>query len=343
MIKFQAIRKAYKHNGKTVEALKGIDLHIKKGEIFGVVGQSGAGKSTLIRCANLLELPTSGEIYIDNVALTPLTRTQLIKVRHQIGMIFQHFNLLSSRTVSQNIALPLELMNTPKAKIDTRVEELLALTGLKDKAQHFPAQLSGGQKQRVAIARALATQPKILLCDEATSALDPQTTDSILSLLKEINQNLGVTILLITHEMEVVKKICDKVALIQGGILVENNEIGNFFAYPQSEIGKQFVAQSQQFDIPEIIQAKLSDEPAPNKKPLIKLTFHGAETQQPLISELTRQFDVNVNILQAKIEQIKAITLGLMLAEIEGDEQQTQNALQYLHEHTVDVEVLGYV
>ena len=225
MIKLSNISKTYTHKGKTIHALRGVDLDVQAGQIYGVVGQSGAGKSTLIRCVNLLERPTTGSVFVDGKDLTAMNDRQLLKARHDIGMIFQHFNLLSSRTVFDNIALPLELIGTRRKVIKEKVKSLLALTGLEDKARHYPAQLSGGQKQRVAIARALASDPKVLLSDEATSALDPKTTESILELLRDINAKLGLTILMITHEMEVVKKICHRVALIEGGELVESNDV----------------------------------------------------------------------------------------------------------------------
>lgn len=347
MIDLQNITKTYTHRGNSIAALDDVSVTIAKGEIFGVVGQSGAGKSTLIRCVNLLEKPTSGSVIVDGRDVTQLTANELLAARHDMGMIFQHFNLLSSRTVFDNVGLPLELAKLSKADIKATVEPLLELTGLSDKGQHYPAQLSGGQKQRVAIARALASQPKVLLCDEATSALDPKTTESILALLKNINRELGVTILLITHEMDVVKSICDKVALLENGKLVEAAEVDNFFADPQSDLGKRFVAQSQQFELPAHIAQQLlqrggnKNESANN--PVVKLAFHGSHVDTPLISDLSKKFGIDVNIIQAKVEHIRTTTLGLMIAELIGDRQQTQSALDYLSTLPLKTEVLGYV
>lgn len=341
MIDLINITKTYTHRGKSIHALDDVSLHIDGGAIFGVVGQSGAGKSTLIRCVNLLETPTAGKVVVDGRELTALPSAQLLLARHDMGMIFQHFNLLSSRTVFDNVGLPLELAGLSKAKIKAKVQPLLELTGLSDKGRHYPAQLSGGQKQRVAIARALSSEPKVLLSDEATSALDPKTTESILALLKNINQELGVTILMITHEMEVVKSICDKVALLEEGKLVEVAEVAHFFADPQSDLGKRFVAQSQQFDLPAHIADTLVQRGEGN--PVIKLAFHGNHVDEPVISTLTRQFDVDVNIIQAKVEHIRTTTLGLMIAELIGNRQQTQSALDYLAQQPLQLEVLGDV
>lgn len=256
-------------------------------------------------------------------------------------MIFQHFNLLSSRTVYANIALPLELIGADKKTIAAKVQPLLALTGLEDKAGHYPAQLSGGQKQRVAIARALAAEPQVLLSDEATSALDPKTTEDILNLLKNINEKLGLTILMITHEMEVVKHICDKVALIDGGQLVETADVSTFFTAPASTLGKQFVAQTQRFDLPEDYQRRL--KPA-GTHPVVKIGFLGHHIDEPVLSSLTKRFGVNISIIQAKIEHIGSSTRhGLLVAEIIGEPGQTRDALAYLTTQPVSTEILGYV
>lgn len=244
MIELRNITKRFIQKKKETVALNGVSLHVPKGKIFGVIGSSGAGKSTLIRTVNLLERPTSGEVIIDGVNLLDLSPRALAKERRQIGMIFQHFNLLSSKTVFENIAFPLQLDNTPKDIIKTRVLELLSLVGLSDKQQDYPSSLSGGQKQRVAIARTLATNPKVLLCDEATSALDPSTTLSILTLLKDINTKLNITILLITHEMNVVKRICDEVAIISEGQLIEQGPVAEVFANPQTSVAKEFLTSS---------------------------------------------------------------------------------------------------
>lgn len=241
MIRLEEINKIFYKKNKTVQALKNVSLEIAKGDIFGIIGYSGSGKSTLVRTINLLERPSTGEVYLSGQAISTLSETQLIPYRRKIGMIFQHFNLLSSQTVFDNIAFPLTLAGMPKGQIETRVKELLTLIDLDEKSDDYPAALSGGQKQRVAIARALASQPEILLCDEATSALDPQTTRSILSLLKRINRELGITIVLITHQMEVVRAICNRVAVISQGEIVEENTVENIFNNAQSPITKELL------------------------------------------------------------------------------------------------------
>ena len=340
MITLENLQKTYQHKGRDIHALNGVSLHVAPGEIYGVVGQSGAGKSTLIRCVNLLERPDSGRVIVAGQELTALAPAALFKARHKIGMIFQHFNLLSSRTVYDNIALPLELVGADKKNIAAKVRPLLALTGLEDKASHYPAQLSGGQKQRVAIARALAAEPQVLLSDEATSALDPKTTEDILNLLRDINEKLGLTILMITHEMEVVKQICHKVALIEGGQLVETADVDTFFTAPQSELGQRFVAQTQRFDLPESYQQRLT---ADGKHPVVKIRFLGNKVDEPLLSSIARRFDVNVSIIQAKIEHIGHTTIGLIIAEILGDAARTADAVAWLQTQPVNVEVLGHV
>ena len=340
MITLENLQKTYRHKGREIHALHGVSLHVAPGEIYGVVGQSGAGKSTLIRCVNLLERPDSGRVIVAGQELTALAPAKLLKARHKIGMIFQHFNLLASRTVYDNIALPLELVGADKKNIAAKVHPLLALTGLEDKTSHYPAQLSGGQKQRVAIARALAAEPQVLLSDEATSALDPKTTEDILNLLKNINEKLGLTILMITHEMEVVKQICHKVALIEGGQLVETADVDTFFTAPQSELGQRFVAQTQRFDLPDSYQQRLT---ADGKHPVVKIRFLGNKVDEPLLSSIARRFDVNVSIIQAKIEHIGHTTIGLIIAEILGDAARTADAVAWLQTQPVNVEVLGHV
>ena len=334
MISLAHITKTYAFKGQTVTALADVSLTVAPGEIFGVVGQSGAGKSTLIRCVNLLERPSSGTVHVHGQNLLELNEPGLLAARRKIGMIFQHFNLLSNRTVFANVALPMELAEGVSRD---RVWELLELTGLTDKAQHYPSQLSGGQKQRVAIARALANEPNILLSDEATSALDPKTTEDILQLLQRINRELGLTILLITHEMDVVKQICQRVALLDGGRLVETATVEDFFTAPRSELGKRFVAQSQQLKLPDSYAARLG----PSGQPLLQLRFVGAGVDEPLLSTLTKRFDVDVNIIQAKIEAIGTTTLGLLQAEIRG--ARADEALRYLQTLNLKMEILGYV
>lgn len=341
MIELKHLCKSYVQNGQTFYALRDVNLHIRAGEIFGVVGQSGAGKSTLIRCVNLLEQPSSGEVFVNGKNMLHLPHAELLRARHRIGMIFQHFNLLSSRTVYRNIALPLELAGLKKRAIARRIIPLLEFTGLRDKAYAYPAQLSGGQKQRVAIARALAAEPKVLLSDEATSALDPQTTTAILQLLQRINRELGLTILLITHEMDVVKQICDRVALLDHGELIESGSVEQFFIHPETDLARHFIAQSLHFDLPEDLLALLQEDA--NDRPVIQLIFDGENIQEPLISTLSRRFKINVNILQAKIERIKQTGLGILCAELSGESEAVAQALSYIQSLPIQLKVLGYV
>jgi D-methionine transport system ATP-binding protein len=343
MIKLSSLSKAYGEGKNAFYALKGIELDVPAGQIVGVIGASGAGKSTLIRCVNLLERPTQGRVEVDGVDLTQLDDQALTLARRNIGMIFQHFNLLSSRTVAENVALPLELANWPQEKIAARVNELLDLVGLTHRAKAYPSQLSGGQKQRVAIARALGPAPKVLLCDEATSALDPQTTQSILALLKEINQKLGITILLITHEMGVVKSICDSVALIDQGSIIEQGEVGWFFAHAQAPLAKEFIRSSLHLDIPAPYRERLQTTQAEGLIPLLRLGFSGNTIDTPAISHASRQFGIDVNILSASIEQIGHSRFGFLLVELLGNEQAQQATITYLQQQQIDVEVLGYV
>ena len=315
-----------------------------KGQICGVIGASGAGKSTLIRCVNLLERPTHGAVVINDVDLTQLSDAELVKTRRQIGMIFQHFNLLTSRTVFENVALPLELENKSKAEIQEKTTALLALVGLSDKHNVYPANLSGGQKQRVAIARALASDPKVLLCDEATSALDPATTQSILKLLKEINRTLGITILLITHEMEVVKRICDQVAVIDKGRLIEQGTVSEIFSNPKTELAQEFISSTFHITLPEEYLENLSDTPKHAKSyPIIKFEFTGRSVDAPLLSQASKKFGVELSILTSQIDYAGGVKFGFTIAEVEGDEDAITQTKVYLMENNVRVEVLGYV
>jgi D-methionine transport system ATP-binding protein len=343
MIELIGVNKIYKRGKKTFHALRDINLHVEAKKIFGVIGASGAGKSTLIRTINLLEQPSSGEVIVNGYHMTRLDKEELSLIRRKIGMIFQHFNLLTSRTVFQNIALPLELENLPKGKIDTRVSELLHLVGLEDRANAYPSQLSGGQKQRVAIARALASSPKVLLCDEATSSLDPQTTRSILLLLKEINARLGLTILLITHEMDVVKSICDEVAILNEGHLVEQGTVSWFFGNAKTDLARNFIDSTFQLNIPEEYLARVSAESTGQNFPLVKLGFTGATVDKPLISEAIRIFEIDINILSADIEYAGGAKFGYLLAELIGECRQWEAARRFFMEHHVQVEVLGYI
>ena len=344
MIKLNNITKIFTLPDKKLTALDNVSLHVPKGQICGVIGASGAGKSTLIRCVNLLERPTHGAVIIDDVDLTQLSDAELVKTRRQIGMIFQHFNLLTSRTVFENVALPLELENKSKAEIQENTTALLALVGLSDKHNVYPANLSGGQKQRVAIARALASDPKVLLCDEATSALDPATTQSILKLLKEINRTLGITILLITHEMEVVKRICDQVAVIDKGRLIEQGTVSEIFSNPKTELAQEFISSTFHITLPEEYLENLSDTPKHAKSyPIIKFEFTGRSVDAPLLSQASKKFGVELSILTSQIDYAGGVKFGFTIAEVEGDEDAITQTKVYLMENNVRVEVLGYV
>ncbi|MEZ9514677.1 methionine ABC transporter ATP-binding protein MetN [Vibrio splendidus] len=343
MIKVNQVNKVFYQGTKEINALIDINLHIPQGQIFGVIGSSGAGKSTLIRCVNMLEAPTSGEVIVDGIDLTKLSKSELSEARRNIGMIFQHFNLLSSRTVFNNVALPLELAGRDKAAIEAKVSELLELVGLSDKRDTYPANLSGGQKQRVAIARALASDPKVLLCDEATSALDPATTQSILELLREINRKLNITILLITHEMDVVKSICHEVAIIGGGELVEKGTVGEIFAHPKTELAHQFIRSTLDLTIPEDYQARLQETRVNSSYPLVRLEFTGATVDAPLMTQIARKFNIDVSILSSDLDYAGGVKFGMMVAELFGNEADDNAAIQFLRDNNVKVEVLGYV
>ena len=343
MITFENITKTY--GGKThVQALKGISLTIHDGEIFGIIGKSGAGKSTLVRCINMLEKPTTGKVIIDDKELTAMTDSQLRAERKNIGMIFQHFNLLSSRTVFDNIAFPLELAGASKEVIRSKVDSLLELVGLTDRQFNYPSQLSGGQKQRVGIARALGSDPKILLCDEATSALDPQTTKSILELLKDINKRLGITIVIITHEMAVIKEICDRVAVIEGGVIKEQGRVIDVFTNPQSETMKEFVKSVINMELPEgIKKLGVTDQPSPDRDMLVRFRFKGAATNEPLVVNIARKFNLDVSVLYGNIDYIQDVPFGYLIVVIMGDMKAQTEAYSYIKTQPVESEVLGYV
>jgi len=331
MIELRNLCKTYTINRQVFHALSHINLHLERGKIFGILGRSGAGKSTLLRCINLLERPTSGQVLVNGINLMKLSPAELRQQRQRIGLIFQHYNLLESRTVFDNIALPLEIMGKSTAEIRAKINELLELVGLSNRKNYFPAQLSGGQKQRVGIARALACNPHILLCDEATSALDTEATATILQLLKKINRELGLTILLITHELEVVKKICDQVGIIDHGHLVEQNSTLNLFSNPQTEIAKQLIQQALHFYEPdEHDQGSL----------IIKLTFIGRDSDEPIISALVKKFDLNFNLRQALIEKVQDTTVGFTICSLSGEKPALEQALKYLQSTSIKTEIL---
>lgn len=323
MIQFQQVHKSFRVGGHEVPALLPLDLDIVEGEVFGIIGHSGAGKSTLIRLINGLERPSGGRVLVDGEDASALDGAGLRALRQRIGMIFQHFNLLSSRTVAANVAFPLELAGTPRAEIAARVAELLARVGLSAHAGKYPAQLSGGQKQRVGIARALASRPRILLCDEATSALDPQTTASVLALLAEINRELGLTIVLITHEMEVIRRVCDRVAVLDAGRLVESGPVAEVFLHPRHPTTRRFVSEAEHVD-----QSGLHRDFAAVSGRLLRLTFIGEHTYEPLLGRVARETGVDYNILAGRIDRIKDTPYGqLTIALVGGDSDAAVAAL----------------
>ena len=344
MIDLSHIEKVYDSPSGPVRAIKDISLHINRGEIYGIIGLSGAGKSTLVRCINLLERPTSGKVTVDGQDITAMSESQLRQARKSIGMIFQHFNLLSSATVYENVAFPLRLVNTPKEKIDKKVTELLELVGLADKANQYPSQLSGGQKQRVGIARALASEPKILLCDEATSALDPQTTKAILQLIRDINAKLKLTVVVITHEMQVIKDICDKVAVIDKGVIAEKGKVLDVFTNPQQPITKEFISVLLSNDLPVgFREREVHQEQFSGSILLIRITFIGEAANEPVISRLIKNFDLNVGILFGSLDDIKGVPFGRLIISLDGRQLEIQEALEYVQKQNLKVEVIGYV
>jgi D-methionine transport system ATP-binding protein len=334
MIQLKNVSKTFKTTSNTVKAVQDVSLNITQGDIYGIIGYSGAGKSTLVRLMNLLEKPDTGTVTIDTIELTNLSPKELRNERKRIGMIFQQFNLFASRTVFDNVAFALDKKDKHK------VMELLELVGIEDKKDAYPSQLSGGQKQRVAIARALANNPKVLLCDEATSALDPQTTHSILSLLKELNQKLGLTIVIITHEMAVIKEVCDHVAVMENGRVVEEASVVDIFSNPQSNMTKEFTSSLKSVD-------KIKETLLENKEILninegeyvLKLEFVGAETGHPLISEISNKFNIRASIVYGSVDIIKNTPVGSLIIILKGDKDTQQKALAYLEQHA-KVEVL---
>lgn len=343
MIQLEQITKSFSTPVGVVNAIDSITLEVPNGQICGVIGRSGAGKSTLVRCVNLLERPTSGRVIVDGQDLSTLSASELRQARHQIGMVFQHFNLLSSRTVYQNVAFQLELLGTRKSDIEQRVLPLLELTGLADKRDMYPSALSGGQKQRVAIARALVTRPKVLLCDEMTSALDPETTQSIIDLVKRINREMGVTILFITHEMDVVKKLADHVAVIDQGRLVEEADVLTLFRAPITEVAQQLVQSNLQDRMPVTLREQIQTTPIDGGQQLIQVAFIGEVATQPMIEAFIQHNDVHVNILQANLEYLRDSTIGTMLIGLSGEHARCLQAVDYLRDQGLDVEELGYV
>lgn len=340
MIEIKQLNKSY-DNG--IVALHDINLHIAKGSICGVIGKSGAGKSSLLRCVNRLEQPSSGHITIDGQDISQLSGSALREMRSHISMIFQHFNLLSSRNVFENAALPLQLSGHKPADITNKVRQLLDLVDLSDKLEAYPSQLSGGQKQRVAIARALANDPKLLLCDEATSALDPQTTQSILKLLQTINQQLNLTILLITHEIDVVKQICDQVVILDQGRIIEQGDVKTVFSQAKTQIAKDLLHNALHAQLSDSLLDSLVIKPTNGKHPVLRIDFSGDITKKPLITQLVEKFQLECNILQANTEIIGGETFGAIFIETLGEQQCIDAGIAYLQQHNLRVEVIGYV
>lgn len=331
MISIEKVNKIYP-NG--FHAVKNVDLEIKTGDIFGIIGLSGAGKSSLIRLLNRLEEPTSGQIIIDGVDMTSLSKAELLEKRKKIGMIFQHFNLLSSRTVGENVAFSLEIAKWEKSKIKARVQELLEVVELSDKIDYYPSQLSGGQKQRVAIARALANNPDILLSDEATSALDPKTTKAILELIRNIQKKFGLTVVMITHQMEVIKEICNKVAVMSAGKIVECGGVHHIFSNPQSEITKELISYLPAADEKDIAIMRHKGSC------IVKLKFLGVIAGDPIISKAIRQFDIDLNIIEGSIDNLSTMQVGHLHVELVGDMNKQKEAIKWFEECGVITEVI---
>ncbi|MFJ6570333.1 methionine ABC transporter ATP-binding protein [Streptomyces sp. NPDC091292] len=333
MITTQGLTKVYRSRDREVTALDGVDLQVREGEVYGVIGQSGAGKSSLIRCVNLLERPTSGTVTVDGRDLTalagrgPRAGRELREARSRIGMVFQHFNLLSSRTVRANVELPLEILGVSGKERSRKALELLDLVGLADQAGAYPAQLSGGQKQRVGIARALAGDPKVLLSDEATSALDPETTRSILHLLRDLNRQLGLTVLLITHEMDVVKTVCDSAALMEHGRIVESGTVGELLATPGSQLAEALFP--------------VSGDATGDDRTVVDVTFHGEAATRPVISQLSRTYNIDISILGAAMDTVGGKQVGRMRIELPGRYEDNVVPVGFLREQGLQIEVVG--
>lgn len=341
MIELKHITKLY----GSFKALDDINLTIPDGEIMGIIGQSGAGKSTLIRCINMLEPPTSGEVIINGKDMTKHSAKELREERKKIGMIFQHFNLLSNRTVYQNVAFPLELANIPKEEQKKRIEEMLELVGLSDYRDKYPAQLSGGQKQRVGIARAIVSRPSVLLSDEATSALDPETVKSILKLLKDINKKLGITIIMITHQMEVIKEIAEHVAVIEAGRIIEEGRVIDLFTNPKTDTLKKFIGSVMSSEIPEQL-GHMNIRPEKehdSDQAVIALSFRGDVANEPIIANLIKKYNLDVSILYGSIEYIQEIPFGRLIIMLNGREEDIKDASNHLKELPITSEVIGYV
>lgn len=332
MIELRNINVAFKLKGSIVNAVKNVNLKINKGEVFGIVGLSGAGKSTLVRVINLLQKPSSGEVFVDGRDITKLSRVQLRKTRLKIGMIFQHFNLISGKTIYENIEFVLKADNYPKEKRRERIYELLELVNLKDKAEAYPSNLSGGQKQRVGIARAIANNPEILLCDEATSALDLENTEEILKLLKDIKDKTGITIVFITHEMEVAKKLFDRVAVMSEGEIIEINDVYSIFSEPKHEVTKSLINRNSNLDVPKEILRSI------DKGEVIRVYYKGENSLKPIISEAAKNFKTDISIIHGKIEYISGKPIGTLIINLTGDKEEISRARKYINENVIKTE-----
>lgn len=336
IISFENLSKRYEKKGQTFVALDNVTFKVNKGDVYGLIGFSGAGKSTLLRMVNALETPTEGKVFVKGVDLTSLKESKLREIRKDIGMIFQEFNLLETKTVFDNIAIPLVLRHDNKQKIKARVEELLKFVGLEDKAKALPGELSGGQKQRVGIARALATEPEILLCDEATSALDPDTTESILNLLARVNKELNVTILFVTHTIRVVQKLCNKVAILEHGKLVENGSVIDIFSKPKSTIAKRFVETVIPSKIPESIVAELKKYEANYK--VIRIFFHAEHATDDVIWQINAKLGVHTNVMFASVTELRGRVLSIITLQLTGNEEDFKKVEDYINSHGIAFE-----
>ncbi|MGB3290879.1 MAG: methionine ABC transporter ATP-binding protein [Burkholderiaceae bacterium] len=348
MIEIHAVSQRFDGPSGPVDAIRNVSISVQKGEVFGIIGRSGAGKSTLVRTLNLLNRPTSGRVVLDGQDMTSLNPASLREARRHIGMIFQHFNLLSSRTVYGNIALPLELAGVGKAEIDRKVRQLLELVDLTALADRYPAQISGGQKQRVGIARALANDPKVLLSDEATSVLDPETTKSILELLKKINRELGLTIVLITHQMEVIKLICDRMAVMEAGEVIEHGAVIDVFRAPQHPVTRAMIGDVISQELPkgvlQRVRARLAQaREGEGRDHLLRLAFTGTGVEEPLLSEVVRRFGLDFNILHGQIDEIQEQAFGSLAILARGDEEKIEQAKAYMRSRGVTVEEMDHV
>lgn len=334
MIEVRHLVKEFELEGNTFRAVDDVSFQVKKGEIYGIIGLSGAGKSTLVRCLNRLEEPTEGEIYIDGVEICSLGKKDLLRERKEIGMIFQSFNLFHQKNVYDNIAYPLEIINMPKGEIDQRVRELLAFIDLEAKRKSYPAELSGGQRQRVAIARALATKPKILLSDEGTSALDPANTQQILDTIRRAVKDFGMTVIMITHQMEVAKDICDRIAVMENGKIIEENTVEELFRAPKKERTRTFIRSLQDATEEEIIN------PGDFKGKVLRLGYNRDTVYMPILSRCIREYDVDVNLISGNIRKLNTTDIGYMIVELQGEKERVYQAMSFLEDQGVQVEVL---